>query len=632
MRSISGVASIILAAGVLTACSSGDGPEKSADAFLAGWRSGQLDAVGFIQPTGQKIAAADVAAQITALSGELAKTPPALKREGEPKVTKDVATTTATVDWTLPGGAHWTYPTTFRLRKGSDDEWQVIWEPKVIHEQLTDGDALDVRRESALRASILDGAGQPIVAPRDVVVVGVEPQRVANINALVKDLGRAFKSIDVSVDLSGLPKRVADAKPDAFVELVTLRKEAYNKIASIGDLPGTVKRDEKRDLAPSREFARALLGTVDPVLKEDLDKNPGKYVVGDVIGHGGLQGRYDDRLRGTPGQTVVITRKGPERTEDVAEVFRSDPKAGTPLKTTLDPKVQKAADDALKGNARRTAIVAMRISDGAILAAANGPDGGAGNLAFTASVPPGSTFKMVAALGLLDAGAVTLDTKVNCPKTFTVDGRSYKNSNDRELGNVAFRVDFAKSCNTAFAALAPKLGADGLAVAGRSLGLEGTWDLGIDAFTGKVSTGGSAAERAAAAFGQGTTVVSPLAMAAATAAVARGQWQQPKLLTDPAPPSSAPAGPKLKAGSAEGLRTIMREVVTVGTATSLRDVPGKPVYGKSGTAEFGNNPDNAHAWWVGWQGDIAFAVFIENGGNASASSVPLAEKFLRNLA
>lgn len=630
------LACLALAAGALTACGSDNGPEKAVDAFAEGWHAGQLDKVGFIDPTGQKVPATDVATQIKALSGELAQNPPALKREGDPKVTKDVATSTVTVDWTLPGGAHWTYPTTMRLRKGDDDAWQVIWEPKVVQEKLTDGDALVVRRLGAERGSILDGAGQPIVEARPVVHVGVQPDSITEINALIKDLDAAFKSVGTKVGMSDLPARVAAAQPRAFVDVVTLREEVYLKIKQrLQDMPGTRFVKDKRHLAPTREFARALLGTVDPVLKEDIDKNPGKYVVGDLIGHSGIQGRYDDRLRGTTGQSVVVTRKGPEadaRAEDVAEVFRSESKPGAPLKTTLDPAVQKAADDALKGNPRRTAIVAMRISDGAVLAAANGPDGGTDNLAFTASVPPGSTFKMVSALGLLDAGKVSLDGKVNCPKTLSVPGRPpIKNSHDFALGSVPFRVDFAKSCNTAFASLANDLGDGGLATAGRSLGLEGEWDLGVDAFSGKISTGGSAGERAAAIFGQGTTVVSPLAMTAATAAVAHGQWQQPKVLLDPAPAAPAAAGPQLKAASVEPLRTMMREVITGGTGSALRDVPGEQVFGKTGTAEFDNNPANTHAWFVGWQGDVAFAVFVEKGGDSTTSSVPLAEKFLRAM-
>jgi len=634
MRVTYGVTAIVLAAGVLTACGSGDGPEKSVDAFTSGWRSGNLDAVGFVDPGGQKIPAADVVTKIKALSGELATTPPALTRAGEPSVTKDIATSTVNVDWTLPGGAHWTYPTTVRLKKGGDDKWQVIWEPKIVQERLTADDEFAIERETATRASILDSAGKPIVEDRPVVVVGIEPRKVVGMEQLVKDLDAAFKSVGVEVGLADLPTRAAAAKPDNFVEVVTLRKEVYLKIRDrLQSYPGTQFREESRYLAPTREFARALLGTVDPVQKEDIDTNPGKYVVGDVVGHGGLQERYDDRLRGGTGQIVKIVRKtgeGTEKTtEEVAEVYRAEPKPGTPLKTTLDPKIQNAADSALRGAGRTSALVAVRVHDGTVAAVANTGDV---NLAFNGSVPPGSTFKMVSALALLDKGAVTLDTKVNCPKNATVDGRTYKNSHDMALGNVPFRVDFARSCNTAFIGLAPKLGDDGLATAGRSLGLEGKWDLGVDAFSGKVSTGGSATERASASFGQGTTVVSPLAMAAATAGVARGQWQQPTILTDPAPAEKAAPGPELNAGSVEAVRTMMREVVTSGTGSQLKDVPGEAVYGKTGTAEYDNNPDHAHTWWVGWQGDIAFAVFVEKGDTTTTTSVPIAEKFLRGLA
>jgi cell division protein FtsI/penicillin-binding protein 2 len=249
-----------------------------------------------------------------------------------------------------------------------------------------------------------------------------------------------------------------------------------------------------------------------------------------------------------------------------------------------------------------------------VVAAANGPDGGQLNLAFTAQVPPGSTFKSISALALLDNGGVTADTPVNCPKTATVAGATFKNSNDSELGTVPFRTAFAKSCNTAFVGLAPKLGADGLANAGKSVGIGIPWDLGADVYTGKVSQGGNETELAASSFGQGTTQVSPLVMAGAAAAIARGQWKQPQLVLDPAPANRAADGPALKEASAGSLRTMMREVVTDGTATSLKGLPGAELYGKTGTAEFDNNPANTHSWFMGWKGDYAFAVFVEKGG------------------
>jgi len=634
-RSVALLTGLALVAGLAGCFGGGDGPDEAVDAFLSGWRSGDLGQVAFTRTNGAKMPATEVAAELKTISGDLAATPPELRRDGSAEEVENTATAKITVDWTLPGGTHWTYPSTVRLTRGGDDVWTVVWEPRIVHEKLAGGDTLGLRRQRAARAGILDGAGKPIVEPRDVVVVGVEPQFVEDPAGLAKALDAAFKAIrpPLKIDVSDLPGRIESAAdPSLFLEVVTLRRDAYQQIRSrIQPLPGTRFREEKRDLAPTRTFARALLGSADLALKEDVDKDPQNVAAGDLVGHGGLQGAFDKQLRGTPGVAVVIARKAPDgEITDGDELFRAEPKPGTPVKTTLDVAVQNAADSALAGVSQRAALVAVRVGDGAVLAAANGPDGGTGgNLAFTAQVPPGSTFKMVSAWGLLDSGKVTASTVVDCPRTYEVDGRSFKNSENFALGKVPFSVDFAKSCNTAFASLAPELGPDGLAEAGRSLGLEASWDLGIEAFSGKVSTGGSPAERAAAAFGQGTTLVSPLAMAAATASVARGAVVTPTVVADrPAP--SAPGG-ELKASSLEPLRAMMREVVTAGTATALRDAPGGPVYGKTGTAEFDDNPAHTHAWFVGWQGDVAFAVFVENGGGSGETAVPAAERFLRAL-
>ncbi|RKN42018.1 penicillin-binding transpeptidase domain-containing protein [Micromonospora endolithica] len=627
-----------LVAGALTGCSSEDGPAKSVEAFLSGWRSGDLQAVGFVDPTGAKVPAADVAREIRELSGELAATPPALRRVGDPKITRDTATATVAVEWTLPGGTRWAYERPVRLKQAADDAWQVIWEPAVVQEQLTRGDRLGLRRDTGPRAAVLDDDGQPLIAPRPVIRVSLAPREVKDLPRLTRQLDAAFKAIRPAlvppVDLSDLPKRVADADPEQLVEVVTLREDAYRQIKSrIYELPGTKFPGDTLDLAPTREFARAALGTVDPAQADDLTRFPDRYVAGDLVGHGGLQGRFDERLRGAPGLTVIVERAG-EDGKLVAtgtELFRREPQPGQPVRTTLDVATQKAADVALGGEKRRSALVAVRVSDGAVLAAANGPGPAGENLALTAQVPPGSTFKMVSALALLDKGAVTADAPVNCPKNYPVDGRSFKNSDDFALGRVPFRTDFAKSCNTAFVALAPQLGPDGLAATGRTLGLEGQWDLGLDAFTGKVSANGGATEQAAAAIGQGTTVVSPVAMAGATAAVARGRFVQPRLVLDPAPAKPAADGPELAAESLTALRAMMREVVTAGTATALADVPGGPVHGKTGTAEYDDDPRNTHAWFVGWQGDVAFAVFVEKGGSSTSSAVPITERFLRAL-
>jgi cell division protein FtsI/penicillin-binding protein 2 len=240
-------------------------------------------------------------------------------------------------------------------------------------------------------------------------------------------------------------------------------------------------------------------------------------------------------------------------------------------------------------------------------------------------------FKTVTATNLLEAGKVTVNTPVNCTQTLTVNGYTIHNAEAEQLGNVPLHVDFAKSCNTAFASLAPKLGPTGLKDTAATLGIGIPWDLGIDAYTGRVSAGGNATEQAAAAFGQGKTLVSPVVMAGAAAAVARGQWKQPSLVLDPAPANMAADRPALKQSTVDALHQMMREVVTGGTGVKVKNVPGAPIYGKTGTAEFDNNPAHTHSWFMGFRSDVAFAVFVQNGGMSTEAAVPIAGKFFTIL-
>ncbi|MFI5888990.1 penicillin-binding transpeptidase domain-containing protein [Actinoplanes sp. NPDC051513] len=624
-------ASLTLVAGGLAACSK-DGPDNTVRAFLEGWRSGNLSSVGFVAADGSKIGANEVVNQLHALAGDLVKQSLVLTPVGEPKTTGDIASSTIKLDWTLPGGAPWSYNSTVRLTKQNSDGWQVVWEPAIVQSELQSGDKLGVRRVASKRAAIQDASGKPIVTPREVVTIGVSPEKITNLAQLQKDLAAAFKKIKISVDMSNLADRVKNSDPGAFIELVTLRRPDYNKIRNdVRPLAGTVFRAETRDLAPTRAFARALLGTADQATREDIDANPQVIAQGDVVGHGGLQQRYDTTLRGTAGVSVVIAREAADGTVSDTQLFSTKPVDGKPVKITIDEKTQTAADAALATQKQPSSLVAIKISDGSVLAVANGPDGGTVDTALTGQVPPGSTFKTVSAYGLLARKAVTATSIVDCPKNATVDGREFKNSDGEVLGKVQFHVDYAKSCNTAFVGLAPKLGAEGLQDASSQLGLGQQWDLGVEAFSGKVSAAGSPTELAAATFGQGATAVSPIAMASVASSVARGQFKQPTLLLDPAPAKPAAYGLPLDDGAVSALRSMMREVVTGGTGTALKDVKGKPVFGKTGTAEFDDKSKDTHSWFIGYQGDVAFAVMVQKGGAGSEAAVPIVENFLNAL-
>ena len=56
------------------------------------------------------------------------------------------------------------------------------------------------------------------------------------------------------------------------------------------------------------------------------------------------------------------------------------------------------------------------------------------------------------------------------------------------------------------------------------------------------------------------------------------------------------------------------------------------MFGKTGTAEFGSaNPPQTHAWFIGYEGNLAFAVIVEGGGVGGHVAAPLAAAFLNAL-
>jgi cell division protein FtsI/penicillin-binding protein 2 len=132
-------------------------------------------------------------------------------------------------------------------------------------------------------------------------------------------------------------------------------------------------------------------------------------------------------------------------------------------------------------------------------------------------------------------------------------------------------------------------------------------------------------------IGQGSISASPATMALVAAAVDSGTWRPLSVVTDPPPPAGGTAPTALRSSTDETLRRLMRAVVTNGTGTAA-DLPGQPVYGKTGTAEYGSGAHpSTHAWFIGFRGDIALAVLIEGGGVGGQVAAPVAARFLRSI-
>ncbi|MDQ0795250.1 penicillin-binding transpeptidase domain-containing protein [Streptomyces sp. B1I3] len=362
--------------------------------------------------------------------------------------------------------------------------------------------------------------------------------------------------------------------------------------------------------------ADSLVGTVDPV--------SGK-------GTSGLEARYDDVLSGggKPGKSLVVAdRQSGRAVKDLTEAPQAE---GRPVRTTIDPRVQEAAADALAGVEVNAAVVAVDPSNGHILAAANRPGGY--NRALEGRYPPGSVFKVITAAAFLEGGTRPGDP-APCPKFATVDGQRFENQKQFVLpAGSTFADVFAQSCNTYFVEARGRLSDSDLHDTAEAFGIGGSWDVGTTTYDGGVPVTTSDNDKAAATIGQARVQASPLVMASVAATVKNGTFEQPVLVPD-AVRKRYEAPVALDAEVTGRLRELMRATVTSGSAHALRDLPGSP-HAKTGTAEFGTEvPPRTHAWMIGYQGDsdLAWAVLLEDGGSGGADAGPVAARFLRNLA
>lgn len=539
--------------------------------------------------------------------------------------------------WQLrPDTEPWRYARDVELVKNEETDWQVVWTPAALAPGLGEGEVLDTRRTSPQRADVLGAGGAPLVTMRDVERVGLDKPQVDPEDQ--EDSARELAGL-LDIDADGFVAAVEAAGDQAFVEGLVLRASETRRVADLrrdlADIDGARMVPDSRPLAPTRDFARPVLGVAGPATEEVVQASGGDLVAGDFAGLSGLQARYDDQLRGTPGmQVVTVPPDGSEEEAAEEDVLHTVPAVdGTPLELTLDEDAQRVADSILVDQDTAAGLVAVRPSTGEVVAVSSSPAAEGFSTATQGQYPPGSTFKIVTALALMRTGMGPEDY-VECSPTVTVDGREFKNFDDypsSALGRVTLETAFANSCNTALARLAGEVGEDGLQQAAKSLGINTDADLGYPFSLGTVPAAESETEQAAMMFGQGRITTDPLGIATVAASVAAGERVTPNLLAD-GPENPEEVAQPLTPEEQEVLKTLMRAVTTDGSGRFLQSLEGDPVYSKTGTAEYGDEvPPKTHGWMVATQGDLAVAVFVEGGESGSGSAGPLLEDFLAEV-
>ncbi len=331
---------------------------------------------------------------------------------------------------------------------------------------------------------------------------------------------------------------------------------------------------------------------------------------------------------------------------------------GNELYTTLDLKIQQAADRAM--GIYKGAIVALEPKTGKVLAMVSKPDFDANtiaenwnsyladdeksvllNRAAQGLYQPGSTFKIVTALEYLNQNDNDYTGyRFNCTGSSRFGEQTIHCFHGMKHGGVDFQSSFAKSCNTSFANIGMSLDRTKFGMTASKLLFHQSLPFELPSSISTIDLGEKTTDAALlqASIGQGRTSISPLHLAMITSAIANGGVMMKPYLAERI---VSPDGSEVKAFTPEVVASIMtkeqadiltglmRSVVTDGTGKKLSDADYQAV-GKTGSAEYSDSTSDSHAWFTGFapkdDPKIVVTVIIESAGSGGDYAVPMAKR------
>jgi cell division protein FtsI/penicillin-binding protein 2 len=362
-----------------------------------------------------------------------------------------------------------------------------------------------------------------------------------------------------------------------------------------------------------------VTGEVGTAAEEDVEALARQgFPAGTPVGITGLEQAFNARLAGKPGgKLLAVDAEGGTRT-----LAEAEPRAGAPVKTTIDVGLQEAAVAALAGRLGGVAVLDARSGDVRALA----------GQAFSAPQPPGSTFKMITTTAALQKGIVSLEDEFEIAEGANVGGRFIENANG-ELCGGTFRQAFAESCNADFAPLGPEIGNDDLVATAERFGFNAPPALYASRILDQVEPAestipaeiGEDVDLGVSAIGQGEVLATPLEMASVAQTIGNGGVREPTSVV--ANRKLRPEAKPVRVMSkeiADELTELMVGVVTEGTGTAGA-IAEAQVAGKTGTAELGPKPGEEEAEHPEQRKDAWFAAFAPAEGAKLAIGVLLVE-------
>ncbi|WP_306362429.1 penicillin-binding transpeptidase domain-containing protein [Nocardia sp. CC227C] len=515
---------------------------------------------------------------------------------GDTRVSGDTATVDYTYAWRLPRDRTWTYDGQLQLGR-SEGRWSVRWTSSNIHPRLGDTQTLELRSIPAPQARVNERSGSDVLIPGTVHRVVFTPAEARDPGYVADAVAAALNPILPKLTGEGILKAARKADGGVYpVEVLT--EWEYNLVgANLLGLPGVTVSRQWDMVATDRDFAPDLISQVRKSIIDDVD--------------------------GRAGWSVVTRNRNGVDTGLLTEVR---PRPAPSFSLSLDRFVQLAAQRAVDARREQAMMVVLQPSTGAILAVAQNREADRdGPVATSGFYPPGSTFKTVTAAAAMNTGLATPETVLPCPSRIIIGERTIPNYNLFTVGDVPMATAYERSCNTSFAELSSRLPADALRLAAAQLGIGPDYTVvGLPTISGQVPESADKVQRAEDGIGQGKVVVSPFGMALAAASIAHGSAPVPYLISGnktTVDGQRPPLDPEVVAG----LRQMMRQVVTGGTAERIAD-QGE-VYGKTGEAEV---EGGSHSWFIGYRGDMAWATLLVEAGS-SDNAVAVTREMLTGL-
>jgi len=397
-----------------------------------------------------------------------------------------------------------------------------------------------------------------------------------------------------------------------------------------------------------------------------------------MIGQSGLERLLDEHLRGRDGgERIEVDALG----RPVQVMQREEPDPGAQVFTTVDRRVQEAAERAMAGHAG--AVVVMDPRDGSVLALTSSPafalDQFTGNLgredwqrlvrdpmsplmnrALQSQYAPGSVFKLIVAAAGLQEGSLTPMDRTYCNGEFHLGSWTFKDWKQGGHGHVDLRSSIVQSCNIFFYQAGLRVGPEPIVRYARAFGLGGPTgtELGtekvglipvVDGRRGRRGRAWQAGDTINISIGQGPLLVTPMQVARMMGAMANGGilWN-PRLIQRVERPDGtlAYSSASRMTGRVDlspavwaFLRSAMVGVVNEGGTGAAARLPGILVAGKTGTAQSIAKSDSAkgqdHAWFASFapadDPQAVVVVLVERGGKGGQVAAPIARQIYQAL-